>query len=341
MPEIAAEYVDRLITVEIRNRGMPRGITRPLYDAARAEGGGRPLSLRAAEELHARVHRDDNVFIITGAGRPPMMPKGENDGPVGAASLARVFLRGIGATPIYLLEPHHVDPVVAASEAAGVTIVGYDTAKARHHGGVVEKAPTDEAQVAGWASKLFDTYRPTAVISTERLSPNAKGITHNATGQRVPSPYVDLSPVVAEAAKRGVVTVGVGDHGNEIGFGRIQAAVREVHPYGGRCQCPCGAGMASGVRTDVLVVATMSNWGMYGIEAMLAILLNQPYLPHPPAMTRRIIHACLDAGGLEAMWGTKLYLVDGAEGESSEAVVQMLGDLVRNALADPTTGPVH
>jgi hypothetical protein len=147
--------------------------------------------------------------------------------------------------------------------------------------------------------------------------------------------------VLTEAARRDVLTVGVGDHGNELGFGRISDAVRQIHPFGGRCQCPCGAGMACAVKTDVLVVATMSNWGMYGIEAVLAVLLRRPDLPHPPVMTRRIIHACLDAGGLEAMWGTKLYLVDGAEGESSESVVQMLGDLVRNALADPTTGPVH
>jgi hypothetical protein len=51
MPEIIGEYVDRLVTVELRNRGMPHGITRPMYDAARAEGGGRPLALRAAEGL--------------------------------------------------------------------------------------------------------------------------------------------------------------------------------------------------------------------------------------------------------------------------------------------------
>jgi hypothetical protein len=341
MPEIAAEYVDQLITVEIRNRGMPRGITRPLYDAARAEGGGRPLTLRAAEALLARVHRDDNVFIITGAGTPPMMPKGENDGPVGAAVLARALYRGLGATPIYLLEPHHVDPVVASSEVAGVAVVTYETAKSRHHGGVVLTAPTDEAQVGRWAASLFDTYRPAAVVCTERLAPNAKGVTHNATGQPIGKPHVDFSPVIAEAGWRGVLTVGVGDHGNELGFGRIHDAVREIHPFGGLCQCPCGSGMASAVKTDVLVVATMSNWGIYGIEAMLAILLGQPGLPHSPAMTRRIIHACLDAGAMEAMWGTKLYLVDGADGESSESVVQMLGDLVRNTLADATKGTVH
>jgi hypothetical protein len=341
MPEITGEYVDRLVTVEIRNRGMPRGITRPLYDAARGEGGGRPLTLRAAEGLVKHVHRGNNVFIITGAGTPPLLPKGENDGPVGAAVLARILRWGMGVTPLYLLERHHVDPVVASSEVAGVTCVDYETAKGRQHGGVVLTAPTDQSQVPAWAASLFDTYRPAAVVSTERLAPNEKGIIHSATGQPLGEPHLDFSPLIAEAAARGVFTVGVGDHGNELGFGRIPEAVKTVTPFGGRCQCPCGAGMASTVKTDVLVVATMSNWGIYGIEAMLAFLLGQAHLPHPPEMARRINYACLDAGGLEAMWGTKLFIVDGADGESSVSVVQMLGDLIRNALADPSRGTVH
>ena len=341
MPEIAGEYVDRLITVEIRNRGMPRGITRQMYDAARAEGGGRPLTLRAAEGLVEHVHRGDNVFIVTGAGTPPLMPKGENDGPVGAAVLARALYWGIGATPVYLLEQHHVDPVVASSEVAGVTVVDYETAKERRQGGVVLTAPTEQSEVANWSASLFDTYHPAAVVSTERLGPNEKGIIHSATGQPLGPPRLDFSPLIAEAARRGIFSVGVGDHGNELGFGRIQGAIKEIHPYGGRCQCSCGAGMATVVNTDALVVATMSNWGIYGIEAMLAVLLGQPHLPHTPEMARRIIYACLDAGGLEAMWGTKLFLVDGADGESSVSVVQMLGDLVRNALAEPTKGTVH
>jgi hypothetical protein len=341
MPEVAAEYVDRLITVEIRNRGMPRGITRPLYEAARAEGGGQPLTFRAAQGLVERVHRGDNVFIVTGAGTPPLLPKGENDGPVGAAVLARALRWGMGATPIYLLEEHHVGPVVASSEVAGVTVVDYETARARHHGGVVLTAPRDQAQVGRWAASIFETYRPAALVSTERLAPNEKGLLHSATGLPLGDPHLDSTPLFEEAKRRGVFTVGVGDHGNEFGFGRIQKAVKEVTPYGGRCQCPCGAGMASTVPTDTLVVATMSNWGIYGIVAMLAVLLEQPHLPHPPEMDRRINYACLDAGGLEAMWGTKLFIVDGADGESSASVAQMLGDLVRNALADPTKGTVH
>jgi len=341
MPEIVGEYVDRLVTVELRNRGMPHGITRPMYDAARAEGGGRPLTLRAAEGLVKSVRRGDNVFIITGAGTPPNMPKGENDGPPGAAVLGRALFRGMGAIPIYLTEAHHQDPMIASSEAAGVRVVDYTAAKERRLGGALLSAPTEQAEVPVWAASLFDKYRPTAVISTERLSPNEKGIIHGATGLAGWKPMVDLSPLITEAGRRGVFSIGIGDNGNELGFGRIHDAVKEIQPFGKRCQCPCGSGMSAVVKTDVLVVAFISNWGCYGIEAVLAFLLRQPTLPHTPDMARRIITACLEAGGLEAMWCTKLFYVDGAEGESSLAVVQLLGDMVRLALADASTGTTH
>ncbi|WP_164856584.1 hypothetical protein [Sinorhizobium meliloti] len=35
MPDIIGEYVDRLVTVEMRNRGMNHGIVRQIYDEAR------------------------------------------------------------------------------------------------------------------------------------------------------------------------------------------------------------------------------------------------------------------------------------------------------------------
>src|SRR2546429_9415942 len=80
-----AEYIDRLVTVEMRNRGMPAGKIIPLYEAARAEAGGEPLTYKAASGLLASTRRHDSVIIVTGAGSGPLIPKGENDGPVGAA----------------------------------------------------------------------------------------------------------------------------------------------------------------------------------------------------------------------------------------------------------------
>ncbi len=341
MHETTAEYIDRLITVEMRNRGMPHGKIAPLYEAARAEGGGRSLTLRAAEGLREHVHRGDTVIIVTGAGTPPLLPKGEDDGPVGAAVLAHAVRYGLGATPVYVCEHHHADPVIASSDAIGVPIREYSTAVRYGVGGAIKIAPTDNTAIPRWSNELLEELRPSAIISIERLGPNVKGIIHGATGLAGFDPQVDIAPLFDEAARRNIFSIGIGDAGNEIGYGRIVNAVREIQPYGKKCQCSCEGGMATVISTDVLVVAAVSNWGAYGIEAALSLVLGRVDLPHTPEVERRVVLRCLEAGGLEAMYGSARFYVDGIAGESSVSLVQLLGEMVRIGLEEPDTGPVH
>src|SRR5436305_15028614 len=114
MPEIIGEYVDRLVNVEMRMNGLPRGKAHLLYDAARRKQNG-PLTALAARRLRDEVGRNDFVFILTGAGLLPWLPNGETDGPLGAASLARALSRGLGAHPVYISEERNLAPVVATS----------------------------------------------------------------------------------------------------------------------------------------------------------------------------------------------------------------------------------
>src|ERR1700690_1324276 len=83
---IFGQSVDRLVTVEMRPTGLPYGKLDRLLDAALAESGYRSQTLVAAQALRAAAGPGDTVFIVTGAGTPPFIPKGENDGPVGAAA---------------------------------------------------------------------------------------------------------------------------------------------------------------------------------------------------------------------------------------------------------------
>src|SRR5947209_12913952 len=92
---VITDYIDRLITVEMQNRGMPHGKIGPLYEAARAEGGGLPLVCRAAEGLIGAVRRGDTVFIVTGAASGPLMPKGETTDPSVAPLFSEAMQRGI------------------------------------------------------------------------------------------------------------------------------------------------------------------------------------------------------------------------------------------------------
>src|ERR1700742_507917 len=98
--EITGESLDRAVSIEMRfASGLPRGVTTPLYDAARAAAGG-SMTYRAAMALKERVKRGDHVLVVTGAGTPPGLPQGETDGPLGAAAVARAVELGLGAKPI-------------------------------------------------------------------------------------------------------------------------------------------------------------------------------------------------------------------------------------------------
>jgi len=336
-----ADYIDRLITVEMRNRGMPAGKIGPLYEAARAEAGGQPLAYKAAAGLIAKAHERDRVMIVTGAGSGALIPFGENDGPVGAAVLARAVYWGLGCTPVMVCEEHHTAPIVAACEAAGVGIRSLDQATLSKAGGAIITAPTRQDDVVAWTADTLDRVKPSAIISIERLGPNIKGIVHGATGLAGWDPLVDVAPLFTAAAELGIFSIGIGDAGNEIGFGRIADDVRRIQPHGAKCQCECGAGMATVVPTDVLVVAAVSNWGAYGIEACLGMLLERADLQHSTQEAERIILRCLEAGGLEAMYCTQRYFVDGIAGESSVSMVQLLREMVRIHLEAPAAGVIH
>lgn len=105
----------------LRDKPASQQLVRDGLDAL-AESGHRSQTLMAAQTLRQAVRPGDPVFIVTGAGTPPFLPRGENDGPIGAAALARSVLLGLNAMPVYLVEEHHLEPVIFSSAAAGVPI---------------------------------------------------------------------------------------------------------------------------------------------------------------------------------------------------------------------------
>ncbi len=339
MLDMVGEAVDRLITIEAKNHGMPHGILLPMYLAARKAAGDKPVTMAAAKGLQKALGKGDVVFIMTGAGYEPTMPKGESDGPPGAASLARILYRGLWCVPVFVNETCHADPIIASSEAAGLMVKPFEQARDRHLGAAIENAPEDQSQIKSWIQEIFAKYKPKAVVAAERLGAGKNGLIHTATALPLTGPKakfqgcIDIGGVMTEANKRGLFTVGIGDHGNELGFGTIWSTVAKVMPK--------GKDMATVVKSDIVIPAMMSNWGCYGIEACLAYLLKKPQLIHSPEMEKRIVQACLAAGGLEAMYCTTEFLVDGLDGETSMACMQFLSNIVRKNLEPPDAGLTH
>lgn len=344
MPEFIADAIDRLCNVEMRIPGYPgvrsRDTVMRTYEAARRKQG-KPLTYLAAQGLIDHVGQGDWVVLTTGAGMRPWRTGSEMDGPPGAASLARALWVGLGARPLYVAKERHLKQVAASSEALGVAIlpergmveIGYRPAA------LAMGFPSDEEAAAHAAVHIFDEYAPKAVIAIEKLGPNEKGVIHSATGvARLESARCEH--LIYEAQKRGAFTIGIGDVGNELGFGLIHDELREIwDPWGSRCKCPCGGSAITAVSTDVVVAASVSNWGAYGVAACLALLLGNPDMLQDVEAERRMIQMCWESTAGEGGAGRERLQVDFTSPATQEAVITMLRMRVHNGLQKAVERP--
>ena len=331
--EIIGDSLDRAVSIEMRfASGLPRGVVTPLYDAARAVAGG-SMSFRAAQAIKARVRRGDHVLVVTGAGTPPWLPKGETDGPLGAAALARAIELGLGAKPILLGEERNLPSAIGATEAAGLVVVDAETFAQRNGCALALPLPLGPEAGRRIAEDLFARFAPTCVIFVEKAGPNEKGVFHSILGTGRTADMMANAQIIAEiAAEHRVLTVGIGDGGNEIGCGAILEAVQRVQPFGRKCACPCGAGVATVTRCDHLVFASISNWGAYAVAAALAGLLDRADVLHDTETEQRMLAASLTAGAMDGAYARLVPYVDGTSAAVQTSIITMLHQIVANGL---------
>ena len=99
----------------------------------------------------------------------------------------------------------------------------------------------------------------------EALGVNSKGVAHSSTGLPAMEGRARFEHLISAAREADVLTIGIGDNGNEIGFGLIAEEVRSIKPFGRECRCPCGGGIATVNACDILITVAVSNWG--GVRA--------------------------------------------------------------------------
>ena len=322
------EAIDRLNIVPMANWVLLKGLPIwKLYDAAR-EKAGEPLSLFAAKGIEKAVKPGDTAivttgFVVYGAER------GETDGPTGAAAIARAIDVGLKATPVMVTEEMLTGVVGATCQAAGLNIYEkLDDAKAKPHRIAVRGYPTDHNEAKRLASKMLDEINPSVIISVERPSRNEKGIYHSGGGYDISRTAAKVDYLIDEARERGIFTVGIGDLGNELGMGYIKDAVKKYVPGATECKCPCKGGTASDVATDACIVATVSNWGGYGLAACLAALVGEPEVFHDMQTEKLMLRACAQAGGIDSVSGMSRPWADGVSEEVTCYLVEMLRQII-------------
>ncbi|MEU8362689.1 glutamate cyclase domain-containing protein [Nonomuraea sp. NPDC048882] len=330
MPEIIGQYVDQIMTTELRPLGnMPRGVAHQLYEAVRRHTG-KPLSTTMAQAIVNRVEPGDRVVILCGAGGPPSLPTGEIDGLLGAVAIARILSLGLGAEVHLASVERFMEPLAEVVRAGELNVrLGEDD----HRPGTVtlHVSPQDDEAGREFSRAILDDLRPCLVLAIELLAPNRAGVIHGATGNPWHDVHFDSAALFERARAQGVLTCGIGDAGNEAGFGAIPE-VAAIQPAGGTCRCPCGAGMAAAVTTDHVLTAAISDWGGYAVTALIAYLVERPDLIADADYVENLLRAAVRAGVVCGWHARPTLSDDGVPLDAQRAAATLIRTAVTQAL---------
>jgi len=297
--EQKAHLIDHIVSVDIPTRaGMHE-----LYEEAR-KNSKKPLCLKAAEKIVKASEKAGYAFIITGF---PVLPNRvcETDGPPGATVLAKT-LQGLRLKPLFIADEVCASVVRAISETVPVFAF-----------------PTKDESARAKAEQLLSEYKPSLMISIERPGWNKKKVYHTMAGLNISDVVGKTDYLFKLASRHEVVTVAVGDGGNELGFGTVAQVVEKFVPYGTKCQCKCGGGIAAATRADSLVVSRVSNWGAYGIAGCVCLLKELNYA-HDGKNELKLLRRVNQAGGLDSVTKQAKPLVDGLPPRINSLVADLI-----------------
>ncbi len=183
----------------------------------------------------ARHLRDIKGSVLIGTGFP-VTDTFETDGPVGAIALYNA-LETLGAEPIIACAPPLSD---CLRERYRVWPL------------LAKNMATAEEEAVSALQRL----QPAAIVSIERPGLGMDDRYYNMRGEDITARCGFFDPYVTGAQ---CPTIAIGDGGNEIGMGNISEVISTLDINAAVTGC------------DELLVADVSNWGAYGLIALLAL----------------------------------------------------------------------
>jgi hypothetical protein len=231
-------------------------------------------------------------FYILMSGSP------ETDGPPGAIAIGNA-LQALGRRVVYISDSH-ATPMLRAWLGASAQVVDFPIA--------------DAASSLRFAADTLARLQPALLISIERCGRTRDDTYLNMRGADITSHTARLDPLF----EAGVPSVGIGDGGNEIGMGNLAQVIPAVD------RLPRNPAVT---RVDRLVIASVSNWGGYGLVAALSRIAGRNLLPTVEHETQ-LIHRMVDLGAVDGTTGERKYYVDGFTTEENGELLSRLHRLL-------------
>ena len=292
------------------------GVCKILYEASRRYTG-EPLTANAAKKLNAALQAGDYVYIITGFVLRPF-GSAETDGIIGSMLLARSLVKAFAVRPVIICQEENIPAVEGLARLIGlhyfdsVEKMGDMPASLAYHAFTKDRLKADEE-----SESLMRSCMPKAVITVEAPGANERGAYHNAVG-------LDITPL---EAKMDVLFEKL------IMAGTISEQLRRYIPYAaaGECACECGGGLAVRTKADNIITATTSDWGCYGLSAMLAYLGGDIDIFHDASLQAQAMERAADCGMID-MYGWTIPAIDGIGETLNCSIVTSMRECVKYSM---------
>lgn len=223
----------------------------------------------------------------------------ETDGPIGAIAIGNA-LKNIGYQVTYITDEFSQPPIKKVLSADD----NLEIFPMQNH-----------EQSAITADKMISDLNPSLIISIERCGPTVDGDYLNSRGKKIE----EFNSKTEYLLNNNIPSIGIGDGGNEIGMGNLKHIIKNSTELSNP---PCIT------TTDLLIPASTSNWGGYGLVAGLSKITNKNLLPSIPE-DEKLIKDFVDAGGVDGITATSSYKVDSFELEVNSSILNRLHKLIQ------------
>ena len=236
------------------------------------------------------------ILIVTGfyilrASEP------ETDGPPGAVAIGEA-LKALGNTVAYVTDA----PCMTSMRA----IAGDDE--------VIEFPITTHNESLKFAHDLLAEHAASALISIERAGLVGDGTYRNWKGLD----FSEHNAKIDHMFEQHPYSVGIGDGGNEIGMGNMRHVIPDIENLP---DDPCTT------TTTELIIASVSNWGGYGLVAALSVKSDKNLLPSVE-QGDKWVRDIVAVGAVEGMSGESKDWVDGRAPEDDAMCLRDLHTLL-------------
>ncbi len=187
----------------------------------------------------ARIILDNRGTVLIGTGFP-VSGSFESDGPIGAIALYRA-LKVLNCEPVFVCAPPISKILTRNFTTYELPLADWEKSKP-----AVKQALKDLA--------------PSLIVSIERPGVTADGRYYSMHKKDITELTAKFDLFLQESI---CPSIAFGDGGNEIGMGNVRDALAALDIIPAITTC------------DELVIAAVSNWGVYGVIAALCRLLNQ------------------------------------------------------------------